>query len=134
MTAMTSLQTLPVSQLLPLDDELSKRDLTLDPAGYFIIYLDVENQLICAKHFSVFINDKGIACDPVTGNPLPAKQKLDRPASSLFTAKTAKALSIEVFEQAGFATVSLFDHAAYCGREFMRAEMCLRLGLPYVQD
>ena len=44
-----------------LDDQLSKRPIDLDPGGYFIIYIDRENNLICAKHFTNIINEKGLA-------------------------------------------------------------------------
>ncbi|MFN7859998.1 MAG: DUF4346 domain-containing protein, partial [Pseudanabaena sp.] len=37
-----------------IDDELSKRSLALDPSGYFIIYIDRQQNLICAKHYSNF--------------------------------------------------------------------------------
>jgi hypothetical protein len=41
-----------VENLAAIDDKLSKRYIDLDPNGYFIIYLDPEAGLICAKHFT----------------------------------------------------------------------------------
>ena len=41
-----------------LDDKLSKRHIDLDPGGYFIIYIDRENSLICTKYFTNIINEK----------------------------------------------------------------------------
>ena len=75
-----------VEAIAAIDDKLSKRFLELDPAGYFIIYLDREAGLICAKHFSNEVNEQGL------------------------------------------------DHAAYLGRELMRAELALATGQDYVQD
>ncbi len=48
------------SQITAIDHQLSKRPIALDPAGYFIIYLDREAGLICAKHYSNIINEKGL--------------------------------------------------------------------------
>ncbi|MEG4963884.1 DUF4346 domain-containing protein, partial [Microcoleus sp. K4-C2] len=45
-----------LENLTAIDDNLSKRHLDLDPGGYFIIYLDRETSLICAKHFTNIID------------------------------------------------------------------------------
>ncbi len=122
-------------QIKQIDDQLSNRPLKLDPAGYFVIYLDREQGLICATYFSVAVNEQGLATDPETGQVLPAKGKLDRKSEHLFTARTAKELCVEIFEQwQGAPVVSQFDHAAYLGREFQRAELALIHGSEYVQD
>ena len=55
-----------------LDDQLSKRHIALDPGGYFIIYIDRENSLICTKYFTNIINEKGLAVDPETGEVIAA--------------------------------------------------------------
>ena len=41
-----------LDNLKAIDDKLSQRYIDLDPAGYFIIYIDREEGLIFAKHFS----------------------------------------------------------------------------------
>ena len=122
--------------LKALDDRLSKRFIELDPDGYFLIYLDPEQGLICAKHFTNVINDKGVACDPETGKPLLAKKNAPpRQATRLYQARTAKELCIQIFEDKDNpCPISYLDHAAYLGREFVRAEMALVSGQPYVQD
>lgn len=120
--------------LSAIDDKLSKRDLELDPGGYFIIYLDKEAGLICTKHFTNVIDERGLAVDPETGKVIPAKGKVERTQCTLFTGRTAKELSVAIFEQSQPCPVTLFDHAAYLGREFMRAEMALVNGTEYVQD
>jgi dihydropteroate synthase len=117
-----------------LDDTLSQRFIELDPGGYFIIYVDHEASLICAKHYSNVINDKGLACDPETGEPFPCNKTLDRQATTLFTGRTAKELCIEIFEKPSPCLVTRLDHAAYLGREFVRAEIALLSQQEYVQD
>ena len=123
-----------INALREIDDELSKRHLDLDPGGYFIIYLDREAGLICAKHFTNVINDRGLAVDPETGKVIPARGKVERTESTLFTGRTAKELSVTIFEQTQPCPVTLLDHAAYLGREFVRAEYALVSGQEYVQD
>lgn len=122
--------------LKTLDDKLSKRFIDLDPDGYFLIYLDTEQGLICAKHFTNVINDKGVACDPKTGKPLLAKKNAPpRQETRLYQGRTAKELCIKLFEDKENACpIRSLDHAAYLGREFVRAETALINGTPYVQD
>jgi dihydropteroate synthase len=132
---MTKLNTCPsAKELAALDDKLSKRYIELDPDGYFLIYLDREAGLICAKHFSNIINDKGLACDPETGEPLPTRGKVERLPTATFCGRTAKELCIKIFEETKPCPISYLDHAAYLGREFMRAEQALLAGTEYVQD
>ncbi len=124
-----------LSEIISLiDDELSKRELELDPAGYFIIYLDREENLICAKHFTNIINEDGLAVDPETGKVIPAKGKVMRTAETLFQGKTAKEICVKIFEQTQPSPVTKLDHAAYLGREFMKAENALITGEHYIQD
>lgn len=117
-----------------LDDKLSQRYIELDPCGYFLIYLDREAGLIGAKHFTNTINDKGLACDPTSGEPLPVRGTVERTPSAVFYGRTAKELCIKIFEQTNPCPLSYLDHAAYLGREFVRAEMALIGGFNYVQD
>jgi dihydropteroate synthase len=121
-------------QLRIIDDKLSSRSLALDPSGYFIVYVDRQQDLICAKYYSNIINDKGLAVDPETGKPIPARGKLDRQAVNLFTGRTAKEVCVEIFEKTQPCPVTLLDHAAYLGREFQRAELALLQQQEYIQD
>ncbi|MFP4101864.1 DUF4346 domain-containing protein, partial [Coleofasciculus sp.] len=41
---------------------------------------------------------------------------------------------VVIFEQTQPCPVTMLDHAAYLGREFMRAEFALISGQEYVQD
>jgi dihydropteroate synthase len=130
-----------------IDNRLSKRHIDLDPAGYFIIYLDRQAGTICAKHFTNVIDDRGLAVDPETGKPIPARGKVERTYTTLFTGRTAKELCIKIFEQSHEESMKLpeakmsqpryvtqLDHAAYLGREFVRAEIALMTGQEYIQD
>jgi dihydropteroate synthase len=121
-------------QLHNIDNELSKRSLALDPSGYFIIYVDRQLNLICAKYYSNIINEQGLAVDPETGKVIPAKGKVNRQAVQLFTGRTAKELCVEIFEKTQPCPVTLFDHAAYLGREAQRAELALLQQQEYIQD
>lgn len=122
------------SKICAIDDELSKRELALDPGGYFIIYLDREAELICAKHYTNVIDERGLAVDPETGKPIPARGKVERTAETFFSGRTAKELCVKIFEETDPCSVTMLDHAAYLGREFMRAQMALVSGEEYVQD
>jgi dihydropteroate synthase len=117
-----------------IDDELSKREIALDPAGYFIIYLDRDAGLICAKHFTNIINEKGLAVDPETGKVIPAKGKVERTAQTIYTARTAKELCVKIIEQTQPCPIGFLDHAAYLGRECVRAQSALISGEEYIQD
>ncbi|AFZ04349.1 DUF4346 domain-containing protein [Calothrix sp. PCC 6303] len=125
---------LTLENLTAIDDKLSQRYIELDPEGYFIIYVDREAGIICAKHYSNIINDKGLAVNPETGEVIPAKGKVERSNMTLYTGRTAKELCVKLFEEIKPSPVSMLDHAAYLGREFLRAEIALISQREYVQD
>ncbi|MBD2167723.1 DUF4346 domain-containing protein [Calothrix sp. FACHB-156] len=125
---------LMVEDLAVIDDQLSQRHIDLDPSGYFIIYLDREAKLIYAKHFTNVIDERGLAVDPETGKVIPAKGKVQRTHTTVFSGRTAKELSVKIFEETQPCPVSFLDHAAYLGREFVRAEVALVTGQEYIQD
>jgi dihydropteroate synthase len=117
-----------------LDHDLSNRFIELDPGGYLIIYIDPQNKLICAKHFTNLIDDRGLACDPETGKPIPCSGTVERIPTQIFTGRTAKELCVKLFEQTNPCPVTRLDHASYLGREFQRAEAALLSGQEYTQD
>ena len=123
-----------LDNLKVIDDKLSQRHIDLDPAGYFIIYINREEGLIFAKHFSNIIDERGLAVDPETGKVIPAKGKVERTHTTVYSARTAKELSVKIFEETQPCPITMFDHAAYLGREFIRAEIALATGQEYVQD
>jgi dihydropteroate synthase len=126
--------TLVTDNLTTIDRELSNRHIDLDPHGYFIIYVDREAGFICAKHYTNVIDDRGLAVDPETGKVIPAKGKVTRTSTTLYTGRTAKELCVKIIEQTQPCPVGMLDHAAYLGREFVRAEIALLSGEEYIQD
>ena len=123
-----------LEDLAAIDNKLSQRYIELDPGGYFIIYLDRGAGLIYAKHFTNVIDEKGLAVDPETGKVIPARGKVERTHTTVFSGRTAKELGIKIFEQTHPCPVTQLDHAAYLGREFVRAEVALVSGQEYIQD
>jgi dihydropteroate synthase len=119
-----------------IDNKLSQRFIALDPAGYFIIYIDPDQNLIYAKHFTNEVNAQGLAVDPETGKVIPAKGKVSREPSHIFQAYTAKQLCVEIFEASPETKtmIAMLDHAAYIGREAQKAEQALRHHQAYIQD
>lgn len=125
------------AQIRSLDDHLSKRALALDPAGYFIIYVDRDQHRICLKYFPTLINEQGLATDPETGEVIPARGKTQRSATQEFSGRSAKELCVTLFEHSPTgeqALITQFSHAAYLGRELQRAEQALIEGTEYIQD
>ncbi len=116
-----------------IDRKLSNRHIFLDPAGYFLVYLNQAEGLLVVKHFGMIVNDRGLAVDPETGKPLSAKGAVSTPLLATYTARTAKEMCIQLFE-AETSPVTQFCHAAYLGRELQRAESALVSGQEYVQD
>lgn len=119
--------------LQTIDNELSKRHIDLDPGGYYVIYLDRDAELICAKYYTNAIDDRGLAVDPETGEVIACGGKVERTLSKLYTGRTAKELCVAVVEQPQ-PDITMLDHAAYLGREFVRAEYALVNGTEYIQD
>ncbi len=123
-----------LEDLTAIDDKLSQRHIDLDPHGYFIIYIDKNERLIYAKHFTNIINERGLAVDPETGKVIPVRGKVERTHTTVFSGRTAKELCIKLFEETSDCPVTFLDHAAYLGREFVRAELALVCGKEYIQD
>jgi len=121
-------------ELTAIDNKLSQRHIDLDPGGYFIIYLDRDAGLICAKHFTNVIDERGLAVDPETGKVIPARGKVERTHTTVFSGRTAKEVCVKIFEETQPYPVTLLNHAAYLGRELVRAEIALINGQEYVQD
>jgi dihydropteroate synthase len=123
-----------LAEATAIDQKLSNRFINLDPSGYFVIYVDSSEKLICAKYYTNFIDDHGLACDPQTGKPIPCDGQFSRLPTRLFSGKTAKEICVQIFEQSNHCPVSRLDHAAYLGREFQRAEAAMITGQDYIQD
>lgn len=126
--------TFTTENLQSIDRQLSNRAIDLDPNGYFIIYVDRPAGLICAKHYTNVIDDRGLAVDPETGKVIPAKGKTTRTTETIYSGRTAKELCVALFEGDQSSLVSMLNHAAYLGREAQRAEVALIDGSEYIQD
>jgi tetrahydromethanopterin S-methyltransferase subunit A len=82
--------------------------LTLDPAGYFIVYPDSRRHILVAEHYT----NAGILDCMIEG-------------------RSPAALSSTMIER---QLLTRLDHAAYLGRELARAEQALLTGTAYIQD
>ncbi|BAC88794.1 DUF4346 domain-containing protein [Gloeobacter violaceus] len=122
------------SRIEEVDRNLSSRHIDLDAAGYFLIAVDRQEGLLVARHFGLTVDARGLAIDPQTGKPLPARGPVSTPLLSTYTARTAKEMCVKLFESDAPPPVGMFNHAAYLGRELQRAEYALIHGTEYVQD
>ena len=118
---------------IKIDNDLSKRYIELDPNGYFIIKVDLENNKIILEHFLNNINDEGYALDPETNEPIKCDSQHKRASNEVFKGNSAKQLGILITEKRN-DLITRFDHALYLGRELQKAEECLYKKLPYIQD
>tara|TARA_Y100000589_G_C27142251_1_gene625249 strand:+ start:757 stop:1143 length:387 start_codon:yes stop_codon:yes gene_type:complete len=121
------------SKIYSFDKKLSQREISLDPNGYFIIKIDLNNQKIIVEHYLNNIDSKGIALDPNTNKPIQCDSKNIRKYNKIFVGNTAKEIGILLTEK-GIDLISKFDHALYLGRELQKAEECLLKNLEYIQD
>ena len=117
-----------------LDDKLSKRQIELDPKGYFLIKVEhLTNELIL-EHYLNNIDQQGRAVDPKSGKLIGCKTKRLNQPSNIYRGKSAKEVGIQISEGNGQYPISRLDHAIYIGRELQRAEQCLKTGEQYIQD
>ena len=116
-----------------IDNNLSNRYIDLDPNGYFIIKVDLEENKIILEHFLNNINDEGYALDPETNEPIKCDSQNKRVSNEVFKAISAKQLGIMITEERN-DLITRFDHALYSGRELQKAEECLYKRLPYIKD
>ncbi|MCP9851061.1 DUF4346 domain-containing protein [Cyanobium sp. Morenito 9A2] len=122
------------SERQQLDEGLSKRFIALDPAGYFVIRLDLEAGELVAEHFGNGVNDQGLATDPESGEVIACRGAGPRVPLAVYRGRSAKELGIALSEREAPPPLGRLDHALYLGRELARAERCLEQGIPYVQD
>ena len=116
-----------------VDNNLSNRYIDLDPNGYFIIKVDLEENKIILEHFLNNINDDGYAIDPETNEPIKCDSQNKRVSNEAFKGISAKQLGIMITEERN-DLITRFDHALYLGRELQKAEECLYKRFPYIQD
>ena len=116
-----------------IDKELSKRNINLDPKGYFLIKIDLIKKKIIVEHYLNKINKKGLAIDPDTNMPITCRDENLRQYNKIFIGDTAKEVGILLSEKEE-GLISKIDHALYLGRELQKAEDCILKNLEYIQD
>ena len=116
-----------------IDKELSKRNINLDPNGYFLIKIDLLKKKIIVEHYLNKINKKGLAIDPDTNMPITCRDENLRQYNKIFIGDTAKEVGILLSEKEE-GLISKIDHALYLGRELQKAEECILKNLEYIQD
>jgi dihydropteroate synthase len=123
-----------INSIKLLDAKLSKRQIELDPKGYFLIKIEPKTNELILEHYLNDIDQKGRAIDPETGEPIGCKTKSRNQPNYIYRGKSAKQLGIQISEGHGPFPISHLDHAIYIGRELQRAEQCLITGKQYIQD
>ena len=123
-----------INSIKLLDAELSKRQIELDPKGYFLIKIEPKTNELILEHYLNDIDQKGRAIDPKSGEPIGCKTKSRNQPNNIYRGKSAKQLGIQISEGHGPFPISHLDHAIYIGRELQRAEQCLITGKQYIQD
>ena len=123
-----------INSIKLLDAKLSKRQIELDPKGYFLIKIEPKTNELILEHYLNDIDQKGRAIDPESGEPIGCKTKSKNQPSNIYRGKSAKQLGIQISEGHGPFPISHLDHAIYIGRELQRAEQCLITGKEYIQD
>jgi len=116
-----------------IDKELSRRNINLDPNGYFLIKVDLINKKIIVEHYLNKINKRGLATDPDTDMPITCNEENLRQSNKIFIGNSAKEVGILLSEKEE-VLMSKIDHALYLGRELQKAEECILKNIEYVQD
>ena len=122
-----------LDEKIKIDNNLSNRFIELDPKGYFIIEIDLEENKIILRHFLNNIDEEGYARDPETNEPIKCDSKTKKVCNEVFKGISAKQIGIMITEERN-DLITKFYHALYLGRELQKAEECLYKKLPYIQD
>jgi tetrahydromethanopterin S-methyltransferase subunit A len=101
-------QNSPKGNRLEIIQSSGSSSLTLDPAGYFVIYPDWQRRRLAVEHYT----NAGVLDCIVEG-------------------KTSAATYTTIIDR---KLMTRLDHAAYLGRELARAESSLETGTAYIQD
>jgi len=100
-----------INSIKLLDDKLSRRQIELDPKGYFLIKLDPLTNELILEHYLNNIDSKGRAIDPESGKPIGCKTKRSNQPSNIFRGNSAKEVGIQISEGQGPIPISCLDHA-----------------------
>ena len=83
-----------LDEKIKIDNNLSNRYIDLDPNGYFIIKVDLEENKIILEHFLNNIDEEGYALDPETNEPIKCDSQNKRVCNKVFEGISAKQLGI----------------------------------------
>ena len=101
-----------LDEKIKIDNNLSNRYIDLDPNGYFIIKVDLEEKKIILEHFLNKIDEEGYALDPETNEPIKCDSQNKRVSNEVFKGISAKQLGILITEERN-DLITRFDHALY---------------------
>jgi len=73
-----------LDEKIKIDNNLSNRYIDLDPNGYFIIKVDLEENKIILEHFLNNIDEEGYALDPETNEPIKCDSQNKRVSNEVF--------------------------------------------------
>jgi len=76
-----------INSIKVLDDKLSKRQIKLDPKGYFLIKIEPTTNELILEHYLNDIDQKGRAIDPESGKPIGCKTKSKNQPSNIYRGK-----------------------------------------------
>ena len=92
-----------------LDDKLSKRQIELDPKGYFLIKVDSLTNELIMEHYLNNIDNQGRAIDTESGELIGCKTKRSKQPSNIYRGKSAKEVGIQISEGNGQYPISRLD-------------------------
>ena len=122
-----------INSITLLDDKLSKRQIELDPKGYFLIKIEPLTNELIVEHYLNNIDQEGYAIDPKTRKQIKCDSNIKRKQNIIFRGESAKELGILITEKRS-DLISKYEHALYLGRELQKAEQCLIDNSTYIQD
>ncbi len=126
--------TVLVTSIQDLDNQLSNRYIELDPGGYWLVKVDADQGQLVIEHYSNGINEQGLAVDPDSGEVIACRGGNKRLPTRIIRGHSAKEVCVKLFEESSDCPMTMLNHAAYLGRELMRAEIALTEGKTYIQD
>merc|ERR1711935_272316 len=97
----------------------------MDSKGYFLVKVDQKRALIVVSFMSCILNDEGEVCDFNGVKISCCNGSKQREATEIFEGRTAKDITVKIFEQWQHASIVSVGHAAYIGREVQKAEDAL---------
>ena len=101
-----------------------RKDVVLDPKGFFTIVVDREKERIIVEHYTAEWDENKSFEDW-------KKCLKSHRLNKIIVGKNAEEICHTILRE---GLLSRFEHAAYLGRELQKAEIALKYNLPYEQD